>query len=134
MHQFTSAITNIANGGGTLLPFPLPNFPPNTPWCLATAPNTQPLPPTPPPSVNSTLARQVWAGPLAGGDVVVLLLNAGNGTVPITVYWDDVGLSAGATVRWTDLWTGRTGSGKNGTITRQVGEHDSAVLRLSPIK
>ena len=33
--QFTSAITNIQNGPDALLPM-IPNFPANTPWCLAT--------------------------------------------------------------------------------------------------
>jgi hypothetical protein len=33
--QFSSAITNIGNHGDQLLPM-IPNFPANTPWCLAT--------------------------------------------------------------------------------------------------
>lgn len=33
--QFTSAITNIENGANALMPM-IPQFPSNTPWCLAT--------------------------------------------------------------------------------------------------
>ena len=58
--QMTSAITNIPNGGSTLLPM-LQDFPPNTPWCLATAHNTA-TPPPPPPDVDSSMPLQVWAG------------------------------------------------------------------------
>ena len=73
----------------------IPDFPPNTPWCLATSANTAPSPPPPAPAVDISQPLQVWAGPLAGGDVAVLLLNIGNGTKKITASWDDVGLKSG---------------------------------------
>merc|ERR1712187_527041 len=42
----------------------------NVPKCLATVPNASPpQPPEPPPSVDSTLPLQVWAGKLSGGRV-----------------------------------------------------------------
>ena len=134
-HQMTCAITNIDNHGDTLLPFPLPNFPPNTPWCLATSPSMQAQPRPPPPAVDTKMPRQIWAGPLAGGDVVVLLLNTGdNATVPMTIDFADVGLGGkkGLVVEWTDLWTGKKGTGTDRSITLNVAPHDSAALRLSP--
>ena len=134
--QMTCAITNIDNHGDTLLPFPLPGFPPNTPWCVATSPSTQAQPPPPPPAVDTKMPRQIWAGPLAGGDVVVVLLNTDdNATMPMTIDFGDVGLAGktkGLVVKWTDLWTGEKGTGTDRSITLNVAQHDSAALRLSP--
>ena len=47
--QLSSAITNIENGANQLLPM-LPNFPANTPWCLASSPNAAAAAPPPPPA------------------------------------------------------------------------------------
>ena len=131
LSQMTSAITNIPNGGGTLLPS-LPGFPTNTPWCLATAPNAAPAPPPAPPAVDSSMPLQVWAGPLAGGDFVVLLLNTGNGTQEITAHWADIGLKGGVAAKAIDVWTGKDLGTKTGTISASVASHDSAVFRLAP--
>ena len=101
--------------------------------CLTTSGGFQP-PPTPkppPPAVNISLPLQVWAGPLAGGDVVVVLFNAGETAASITAQWADVGLKAGAVVAATDLWTGKTLAGKKaGSIAADVGPHDVAAFRL----
>ncbi|KVH95784.1 Glycosyl hydrolase, family 13, all-beta [Cynara cardunculus var. scolymus] len=35
---------------------------------------------------------EVWAGPLSNYRVVVLLLNRGPASAPITAHWDDIGL------------------------------------------
>jgi hypothetical protein len=129
--QMTSAITNIGNGGSTLLPA-LPSFPTNTPWCLATSVHTAPPSPPPPPTVDTSLPLQVWAGPLAGGDTVVLLLNTGNGTSPITAKWEDIGVKQGMRMKATDLWTGAEQRTDDGSISAHVGSHDCAVFRLSP--
>lgn len=130
--QVTSAITNIANGANQLLPM-IDNFPSNTPWCLASSPNTAPMPPAPPPAVDTAMPLQVWAGPLSGGDVVVLLLNTGNSTQPIVAGWDDIGLSKGQRVAAMDLWSGKALGTYVGTISAKVASHDSAVFRLSPL-
>jgi len=107
----------------------------NIPMCLTTSGGFQPLPTPkpPPPAVNISLPLQVWAGPLAGGDVVVVLFNAGgNANSTITAQWADVGLKTGAVVTATDLWTGKTLAGKKtGSIAADVGPHDVAAFRLS---
>ena len=106
----------------------------NVPMCLTASGGFQPPPtPTPPPpAVNVSLPLQVWAGPLAGGDVVVVLFNAGAATSAITARWADVGLDAGAVVTATDLWTGTKVAGeKTGSIAADVGPHDVAAFRLS---
>jgi hypothetical protein len=158
LRQFTSAITNIQNGPDALLPM-IPNFPSNTPWCLATgalinfalnfhhyvgaecitvrwlsihaAPHVASAP-APGPEIDSSMPLQVWAGPLSGGDVVVLLLNTGNGTKQITASWEDIGLKSGANATATDLWTGHdVATPLSSSISASVASHDSAVFRLS---
>lgn len=130
--QMTSSITNIPNGGSTLLPM-IQGFPSNTPWCLATSPNAAPPPPPTAPAVDSSQPLQVWAGPLSGGDVVVVLLNAGNGTQKITASLDDIGLTGVGSATATDLWTGKPlGAPVVGNVSAHVASHDSAAYRLSP--
>ena len=76
---------------------------------------------------------QVWAGPLSGGEVVVLLLNIGNGTQKVTASWADIGLASGVSAKATDLWTGKVlATPAVGSISASVASHDSAVFRLSP--
>jgi hypothetical protein len=131
--QFSSAITNIENGADQLLPM-IPNFPANTPWCLASSPNSAAPPPPPAPAVDSSMPLQVWAGPLFGGEVVVLLLNIGNGTKTITASWADIGLKSGLSAKATDLWTGKAMAAPVvGSFNASVASHDSAVFRLSPV-
>ena len=77
--------------------------------------------------IESLLAHEPW--PLAGGDVVVLLLNIGNGTKKITASWDDIGLKSGVSATATDLWTGENLTAV-GSISASVASHDSAVYRL----
>ena len=132
--QLTSAITNINNGVDQLLPM-INHFPANIPWCLASSPKVA-VPWIAPPAVDSSQPLQVWAGPLAGGDVVVLLLNIGNETKSITAEWADIGLKHGVRVNATDLWTGKVVGGGNpftGSISASVATHDSAVFRLSAV-
>ena len=76
---------------------------------------------------------QVWAGPLAGGDVVALLLNIGPRTATITASWHDIGLQRRAMMTATDLWTGQTANESVAdSIEATVASHDCAVFRLSP--
>ena len=131
--QFSSAITNIENGANQLLPM-IPDFPPNIPWCLASAPNLAPPPPPPPLEVDATMPLQVWAGPLAGGEVVVLMLNIGNGTQTVTASWADIGLHSEMKATATDLWTGHVVDAPVvGKLSASVASHDCAVFRLSPV-
>lgn len=132
--QLSSAITNIGNGADQLLPM-IPNFPPNIPWCLASSPNlAEPALPLPSPAVDDSMPLQVWAGPLSGGDVVVLLLNIGNenATKTITASWADIGLRSGVSAKATDLWSGKVMTTPVvGGISASVAPHDSVVFRLS---
>ena len=83
--------------------------------------------------MDSSQPLQVWAGPLSGGDVVVVLLNAANGTQQITASLDDIGLTGVGSATATDLWTGKTlGAAVVGSVSALVASHDSAAYRLSP--
>ena len=76
--------------------------------CLSAVPAPAPAKPIAPPSprFNYSLPLQVWAGPLVGGDVAVLLLNSGDtNATTIVASWAELGLANGATVTATNLWT-----------------------------
>ena len=47
---------------------------------------------------------QIWAGPLSGYRVAVILLNRGPWNVSITANWDDIGIPPKSAVQARDLW------------------------------
>lgn len=47
---------------------------------------------------------QIWAGPLSGYRVALLLLNRGPSRTAITALWDDIEIPANSIVEATDLW------------------------------
>ena len=52
-----------------------------------------------------TCVMQIWAAPLSGYRMAVLLANRhATDEVEMTVHWDDIGLPAGTTVEARDLW------------------------------
>jgi hypothetical protein len=117
----------------------------NIPMCLVARGGAQqgPSPSPPSPAVDDTLPLQVWAGPLVGGDIVVVLLNAGNVTANITATWADVGLPHGVAATVTDLFAPRAGPAgggeraavdAQGSISAAVATHDVAAFRLKPVK
>ena len=50
----------------------------------------------------------MWAGPLTGGEVVVVLLNTGPKTATIRASWSDIGIGDGVSAVATELFSGRT--------------------------
>lgn len=76
--------------------------------------------------------QEVWAGPLANGDVVIALFNPSAAAASITAQWSDVGLPAG-TATLEDLWA--TSGGNLGTFTNSytatVPSHGTVVLRAT---
>lgn len=106
----------------------------NVPMCLMTHGGSQPRPtPVPPPlPVNGSAPLQIWSGPLSGGDIVVLMLNAGDNSTKITASWPLVGLKKGVKVTMIDLWTGKSTTAID-SVSAVVGSHDAAVFRLSPL-
>jgi len=92
-------------------------------------------------SDETTKAQQIWAGPLAGGDVVLVLFNRADDNITnITVPWQYIpNLSPDATVILQDLWCNDSDANQscNTTATRSfttaVAPHDVAAYRMSPV-
>ncbi|KAI4373122.1 hypothetical protein MLD38_011282 [Melastoma candidum] len=52
--------------------------------------------------------QEIWAGPLSGYRVAVVLLNRGPIRYSVTANWDDIGIPQGSVVEARDLWEHRT--------------------------
>ena len=48
--------------------------------------------------------NQIWAGPLSGYRVALLLLNRGPTRLSITAFWDDIEIPPNSIVEARDLW------------------------------
>ncbi|WP_165436245.1 NPCBM/NEW2 domain-containing protein [Amycolatopsis suaedae] len=75
--------------------------------------------------------REVWARPLAGGDVAVALFNRGAHATEIRAAASEVGLPPAVGYRVRDLWTGRQGHSA-GDLSADVPPHGAVLLRVSP--
>ena len=77
-------------------------------------------------------ALEVWAAPLAGGDVAVVLFNRGLLPARIVARWTDVGLHASASARVRDVWAGANLGDFVGSFPCIAPSHGVIMLRLSP--
>ena len=80
-------------------------------------------------------AVEVWAGPLAGGDTVVLFFNRNEGAATnISVAWGDLGWPPSRTVSVRDLW-GRVdvGEASGAYVAVGVPVHGVALVRMRPV-
>ncbi|WOL06028.1 alpha-galactosidase-like [Canna indica] len=75
---------------------------------------------------------EVWAGPLSGGKVAVVLWNRGGSPAKITARWYDIGLSMSANVNARDLWAHKTFGPFRGQLTAAVAPHAVKMYVLSP--
>ena len=80
---------------------------------------------------NNSAGHDVWAGPLANGDVAVVLLNRANTTANITARWTDIGIKAGSNATVRDLWMKQDLGTFTDSITLSMAGHASRTLRLS---
>jgi hypothetical protein len=79
-------------------------------------------------------ALEVWAGPLAGGDLVVVLFNRNApGPANVTVSWSALGLDPASPRRVRDIWARADVGVYTGAYTTQVpvAVHGVAMLRMS---
>jgi len=78
--------------------------------------------------------REVYAAPMANGDIGVVLFNRGPTTMNITVNWSDIGLDAGvgATVR--DLWAHATIGVFSDSFSLSTNTHGSRTVRVIPLQ
>ncbi|KAG5402949.1 hypothetical protein IGI04_009068 [Brassica rapa subsp. trilocularis] len=67
---------------------------------------------------------QIWAGPLSGYRVALLLLNRGPTRLPITAFWDDIEIPPNSIVEARDIWEHKTLKQKFvGNLTATVDSH-----------
>jgi len=81
-------------------------------------------------------AQQVWAKPLANGDIAVVLYNRENYGMPakITAKWEKIGAPAGTKWVVVDLFGGQTLGGFTDSFTDSVNTHEAKIYRLTPAK
>nr|ARV78455.1 alpha-galactosidase [Vernicia fordii] len=77
---------------------------------------------------------EVWAGPLTGYRVAVLLFNRGPSRSAISAYWDDIGIPANSLVQARDVWEHKTLNREFvGNLTATVDSHACKMYILKPI-
>ncbi|PKU84049.1 Alpha-galactosidase [Dendrobium catenatum] len=76
--------------------------------------------------VKSNGNLEVWAGPLSGGKVAVVLWNRGSSQASITVDFADIGLNSSSVVGARDLWKHSTTSAE-GKLTATTAAHASKI-------
>ncbi|XP_008246178.1 PREDICTED: alpha-galactosidase 1-like [Prunus mume] len=77
---------------------------------------------------------EVWAGPLSGYRVALLLVNQGPSRTSITANWDDVGIPTNSVVEARDLWEHKTLKARFvGNLTATVGSHACKMYVLKPV-
>ncbi|KAF2576976.1 hypothetical protein F2Q68_00000240 [Brassica cretica] len=77
---------------------------------------------------------QIWAGPLSGYRVALLLLNRGPTRLPITAFWDDIEIPPNSIVEARDLWEHKTLKQKFvGNLTATVDSHACKLYVLKPV-
>ncbi|XP_062108013.1 alpha-galactosidase 1 [Humulus lupulus] len=78
--------------------------------------------------------QEIWAGPLSGYRVVVVLLNRGPQRNSITAQWDDIGIPLKSIVEARDLWEHKTLKNQfAGSITATVNSHGCKMFVLKPV-
>ncbi|XP_057459298.1 alpha-galactosidase-like isoform X1 [Actinidia eriantha] len=77
--------------------------------------------------------EQIWAGPLSGNRVAVILWNRGSLVATITVNWSDIGLKPTTVVNARDLWAHSTQRSVKGKLSAKVESHDCKMYVLTPL-
>ncbi|KAF8009637.1 hypothetical protein BT93_J0599 [Corymbia citriodora subsp. variegata] len=84
--------------------------------------------------VRSEGDQEVWAGPLTGYRVAVLLVNRGMYRYTVIAHWDDIGLPPITVAEARDLWEHKTLKNKFvGNITATVGGRSCRMFILKPV-
>jgi alpha-galactosidase len=73
--------------------------------------------------------KEVWARPLANGDLVVGLFNRGGSAAPIAADWSDLKLSGKHKVR--DLWQHKDLGSMTDSISADVPSHGVVLVRIA---
>eukprot|EP00045_Choanoeca_perplexa_P016032 m.211291 g.211291 ORF g.211291 m.211291 type:complete len:737 (+) comp17148_c0_seq13:406-2616(+) len=113
------------------LPTPVPQMV-NIPQCLATQPSPAPAQPKIPDLIDSSLPLQVYKGPLANDNFVVIYFNTGSHTTNMSATWSQLGLKADQGYLVRDLYLKQDLGVYSSSLSLSVGSHDVRALRLSP--
>ncbi|KAL6897322.1 hypothetical protein ACP4OV_007018 [Aristida adscensionis] len=76
--------------------------------------------------------QEVWAGPLTGGRVALVLWNRGSTEAYITANWSSIGFSTSMAVDAHDLWTDEIASSVQGELKQRVDSHACKMYVLTP--
>ncbi|XP_009351606.2 alpha-galactosidase 1 isoform X2 [Pyrus x bretschneideri] len=78
--------------------------------------------------------REVWAGPLSGYRVALLLVNRSRKRDSFTAHWDDIGIPTNSVVEARDLWEHKTLKARFvGNLTATVDSHACKMYVLKPV-
>ncbi|GMY18570.1 alpha-galactosidase 1-like [Fagus crenata] len=78
--------------------------------------------------------HEVWAGPLTGYRIALLLFNRGSGPALVTAHWDDIGIPPNSVVEARDLWEHETLKTRFvGNLTATMASHACKMYVLKPI-
>ncbi|XP_022763867.1 alpha-galactosidase 1-like [Durio zibethinus] len=78
--------------------------------------------------------EEIWAGPLSGNRIAVVLLNRGPVRYSITALWEDLGLAPNSAVEARNLWEHKTLETRFvGNLTATVNSHSCKMFVLKPI-
>jgi len=75
---------------------------------------------------------EVWAGPLKGGSVAVVLFNRSGSSSQITAAWADIGLKNGVSAQVRDLWAHKDLGNFSNNFSATVQSHGVVVVKITP--
>jgi alpha-galactosidase len=75
----------------------------------------------------------VYAGPLGGGDIALVLFNRDATAQSITANFSDIGLSVGSTARVRNVWRRNAHGEAMGSLSVVVNSHGAEFFRLTPL-
>ncbi|XP_039834474.1 alpha-galactosidase-like [Panicum virgatum] len=75
---------------------------------------------------------KVWAGPLTGGRIAMVLWNRGSTEASITASWSSIGLNASTVADAHDLWTDEIISSVQGELKETVDSHACKMYVVTP--
>jgi alpha-galactosidase len=78
-------------------------------------------------------AEEVWAKPLSGGAMAVVLLNRGEAPVRIKVAWNELGWST-RSVAVRDLWRKQEMGSFREAYSAETSPHGAVMIRLTPVR
>ncbi|RLM85136.1 hypothetical protein C2845_PM04G16770 [Panicum miliaceum] len=76
--------------------------------------------------------QEVWAGPLSGGRIAMVLWNRGSTEASITASWSSIGLNASTVADAHDLWTDEVISSVQGELKETVDSHACKMYVVTP--